>query len=102
MVPLMKRPRPIARPTLEERAAAVLAEDVPHRVADVADRAAGTQRLLDRRQQIAVALGHVTQSLEALVELRLVARLLEGGEALQLASLRFRIDLEDVDIVDLV
>src|SRR5262249_8671731 len=40
----------------EERTALVFAEDVAHRVADLADRAAGAQRLLDRRQQVAVAL----------------------------------------------
>src|SRR3954447_21433720 len=87
---------------LEERAAAVLAEDVAHRVADLADRAAGAQRFLDRGQQIAVAARHVTEGLQALIELALVAPLLPLLQPRELALLRFRVDLEGVDVVDLV
>src|SRR5829696_9641313 len=87
---------------LEESAAAVLAEDVPHRIADVTDGATHPQCLLDRRQEVPVTLGNVPEGLESLVELGLVARFLECGEPLQLACLRLRVDLEDVDVIDLV
>ena len=48
-------------PTLEERAALVLAEHVAHRVADLADRGVGGERLADRVQQVAVAAGDLAQ-----------------------------------------
>src|SRR5215204_3225783 len=87
---------------LEERPAAVLAEDVSHCVADLADRAADAERLLDWRQQVGVAAGDVAQLLQPLVDLALIAVLLPLREARELALLGLRIDLEDVDVVDLV
>ena len=44
---------------LEERPALVLAEDVAHRVADLADRGVGGERVADRVEQVAVAAGDV-------------------------------------------
>src|SRR4051812_14440049 len=63
-------PRPVG---LEERAAAVFAEDVAHRVADLADRAACAERLLDRVEQVALAAGDIAQLLELRVHGGLVA-----------------------------
>ncbi len=51
---------------LEERPAAVFAEDVAHRAADLADRGVGCEGGADRVQQVAVAAGDVAQRLELL------------------------------------
>src|SRR5207342_1566194 len=66
------------------------------------DRAAGPERLLDRRQQVALTAGDVAQCLEARVELGLVAGLLELRKTGELALLGLGIDLEDVHVVDAV
>src|SRR5215211_9334716 len=87
---------------LEERAAAVLAEDVSHRVADLADRAAGAERLLDRREEVGVAASGLAQLLELGVHGLLIAVCLPLSEAIELSLLGLRVDLEDVDVVDLV
>src|SRR4029077_13973932 len=59
------------RRALEERAAAVFAEDVAHRVADLADRASRAERFLERRQQVGVAAGGLAELLEPLLHRRL-------------------------------
>src|ERR1700753_2535685 len=87
---------------LEEGAALVFAEDVAHRAADLAQRGVGGERLADRVQQVAVAAGDVAQALQLRLDRGLIAALLEGLQARELALLGLRIDLEDVDVVDLV
>src|ERR1700754_1428728 len=87
---------------LEEGAALVFAEDVAHRAADLADRGVGGEGGADRVEEVAVAAGDLAEGLQFGVDRRLVAVLLEGLEARQLALLGLRIDLEDVHVVDLV
>src|SRR6187549_4188955 len=91
-----------ARAGLEERPAAVLAEDVAHRAADLADRGAGGERGADRVQQVALAAGDVAQLVEALLDAGLIAGFLEGPQAGELSPLGLGVDAEDVDVVDLV
>ena len=93
----------VHRQRLEERAALVLAEDVAHRVADLADRGAVAQRVLDRVEQVAVAARDLAQRLEARSSTSFgVAVGLERGQALELAALGLRVDAQDVDVVDAV
>src|SRR5919205_1381592 len=72
---------------LEERAALVFAEDLAHRAADLADRGVGFERGADRVEEVAVAAGDVAQGLELGLDLGLIAVLLEGLEAGELALL---------------
>src|ERR1700691_4320454 len=65
----------------------VLAEDVLHRAAGLAERAAILQGLADRGQQVLAAARHLAQLLQAALHERLVAVGLEGGEARELFAL---------------
>src|SRR5438046_6397368 len=89
-------------PGLEEGPARVFAEGVAHRAAHLADRRAVAQRVLDRIEQVAVAVSDLTELRKAGIDGSLVPGLLERLEALDLATLRFGIHPEDLDLVDLV
>src|SRR5687768_12400391 len=96
-----RRQAPVCRAlSLEEGAALVLAEYVAHRVADLADRGVGCERVADRQQQVALAAGDLAHCLQARIDPRLVAVGLELRQPLLLAPLRFGVDAEDVDVVD--
>src|SRR3954454_13120731 len=88
--------------SLEEGAALVFAEDLAHRAADLADRGVGGEGGADRAEEVAVAAGDVAEGIELGLDLGLIAVLLEGLEAGELALLGLGVDLEDVDVVDLV
>ena len=98
---LRRTATPIPRRRLEERAALVLAEDVAHRAADLADRGVGGERGADRVQQVAVAAGDLAQLLEP-------GRRPPPGRGPSLnvfrrsswRSLGLGVDAEDVDVVD--
>src|SRR5215216_3102120 len=86
----------------EERTPPVLAEHLPHRPADLADRRPLPQRVLDRVEQIALAPCDLLELAEPRLDRRAVTSLLEARKPLQLAALRFRVHPEDLDVVDLV
>src|SRR4029453_13354971 len=87
---------------LEKRATAVLAEDVAHRPAGLPDRGAGAQRLLDRRQEVALTLCPLSKLAQPGAESILVAIRLPLRQSLELPALGLRVDGEDVDVVDLL
>src|SRR5215212_6456221 len=97
-------PRPRGRGPSPSRPAApralrlglVLAEDVPHRAADLPDRARVLERLADRRQEVLVTAGGAAQLLQPLVGELLVAALLERLQPLDLLALGLRVDAQDV------
>ena len=75
----------------------VLAEDVAHRAADLADRARGPcSAARIGGQQVLVAAGGLAQLLEALVDQLLVAVRLERLQALDLRALGLGVDAQDV------
>ena len=76
------RPRsspPRRQSSLEERSAAVLAEDVAQRAAGLADRGSGAQRLADRVEQVDLAPGGVAKLLEPGLDRGIVARALNSA-----------------------
>src|SRR5665811_2622828 len=87
---------------LEEGAALVLAEDVAHRAAGLAERGSACEGGADRGEQVALAAGDVAQGLQLLLDRGLVAVRLELLQAGELALLGLGVDAEDVDVVDLV
>src|ERR1700712_2974185 len=88
--------------TLRSERRGVLPEDVLHRAADLAERRAVAQRLLDGRQDVVGAAGRGAQLLEALLDERLVAVLLERLEARDLRVLALGVDAQEVRDLDLV
>src|SRR5215216_5205864 len=78
--------------SLEKRTALVFAEYVAHRVAHLADRGIGRERVADRVEQVAVTLGYLLQRLELRVDAGLVAIGLELRQAFLLARLGLGID----------
>ena len=89
---LQGRSARVPRPPLEERAALVLAEDVAHRAAHLADRGARAQRVLDRVQQVALALGDLAKLLEPGVDRPWSRSALNSRQPLDLAPLGLRVD----------
>src|SRR3954454_18681373 len=101
-MPALRRADTTAARPLEKSTALVFAEDLAHGAADLADRGVGFEGDTDRVEEVALAAGDVAQGVELGLDLALVAVLLEGLEAGQLAPLGLGVDLEDVDVFDLV
>src|SRR5215211_1308016 len=99
----MKEKAPLAaRSGLEEGAALVLAEHVAHRAAGLTDRGAVAQRVLERIEEVAVASGYPPKVLQAALDHLGVPAVLEPLEPLELALLGLRVDLQDLDVVNLI
>src|SRR3954452_15520594 len=76
----------------------VLAEFLAHHAADLAQRRAIAECVLERVEEVALAAADAAQLLQAPADQRLVAVLLEALQASDLLVLGLRIDLENVHL----
>src|SRR4051795_9959008 len=74
----------------------VLPEDVLHRAAHLAERAAVLEGLADRREQVPASARGLAQLLQALRDELLVAAGLESRQTLELLALGLRVDAQQV------